>query len=101
MQICYLEELDKRFLHYKIEKTSKDEIEKNTEYNTTYGYIEATHSLNNFKSKGNKAPLIFQETNENLYIKNGILDTDKLEEIRRILAESLMNMIIKMKKYLT
>jgi len=88
---CYLEELDKRLHH---------SIEKNTEYNSTYGYIEATHGLNKLKAENDRAPLIFQETNEDLYIKDGKKDSDKIQELNEIFAESLMSMIIKMKKYL-
>lgn len=98
---CYLEELDKRLLNHKIERVSKKEIEKNIEYDTTYGYIESKYGLNDFKSKNGRSPLIFQETNEDMYISNGKLDINKLEEVRRIIAESFMNMIIKMEKYLT
>ena len=98
---CYLEELDKRLLNHKIERVSQDEIEENTEYDTTYGHIQAEYGLNKFKAKNGRCPLIFQETNEDLYMKDGKLDLDRVEELRRIIAESLMAMLIKMEKYLT
>jgi len=97
---CYLEELDKNLLNHKIEKVTKEEIEKNTEYDTTYGYIQATFGLNEFKAKNGRAPLIFQETNEDLYMDKGKLNLHKVEELRRIIAESFMSMLVKMEKYL-
>ena len=41
-----------------------------------------------------------QETNEDLYVKDGRLDIIELEKVRRLIAESFMSMLIKMEKYL-
>jgi len=98
---CYLEELDKRLLNHKIERVTHQEIEKNTTYDTTYSHIQHTYGLNEFKAKNGRVPLIFQETNEDLYVtKDDKMDIQKIEELRRIIAESLMSMLIKMEKYM-
>lgn len=76
-------------------------IALNTTYTSTYGHILATHGWDGKSKKSHRAPLILQETNENLYINNYILDIKAVEELRRTFADSIVCMLNKMKNYLS
>jgi len=86
----YAEELDRQFSGFQIK------LSTNTTYSSTYGYIMASHGWDGKSIKGSRVPLILQETNEKLYIKNGIPDVLMIEELRRIFAESLTKMLVRM-----
>ncbi|MEZ4599156.1 MAG: N-formylglutamate amidohydrolase [Syntrophotaleaceae bacterium] len=87
----YCDELEKRFHGTGIR------IARNTTYTSTYGHVMAAHGWDGQGPRGRKAPLLLQETNEHLYIRNGIPDIYHLEEIRRIFAQSLVVMLTRMK----
>jgi hypothetical protein len=87
----YVEELERRLSGLNIR------ITQNTTYSATYGHIMATHGWNGKSEKEHRAPLLLQETNEALYIKNGVPDVKAIEELRRVFSETIKVMLEKMK----
>ena len=83
----YAEELERRSasLHLR--------VARNTTYQSTYGHVMAAHGWDGKRRRGKKAPLLLQETNEDLYIKSGFIDIKRVEELRRIFAEALSAML--------
>ncbi len=79
----YAEELERRLAGLHIQ------VARNTTYVATYGHVMAAHGWDGETTRGRRAPLLLQETNEDLYIKNGRPDWLMIEELRRIFAESL------------
>jgi hypothetical protein len=86
----YAEELERRLSGFHLRVT------KNTTYCATYGHIMATHGWDGRGRRGQRAPLLLQETNEALYMKNGVPDFLMIEELRRLFAESLSAMTARM-----
>ena len=58
----------------------------------------AAHGWDGKGKKNFKAPLILQETNEEIYTKNGLPDVYMIEQFRRIIAEAISAMLIRIKK---
>ena len=83
---CYADELERRL-------GGNVKIEKNTTYQSTYGHIMAIHGWNGETNRGNRAPLILQETNEELYVTNGRPDWFAIENLRRVFAEALAKVV--------
>ncbi|MEP7134515.1 MAG: N-formylglutamate amidohydrolase [Chloroflexota bacterium] len=86
----YAEELERRLIGFNLR------ITKNTTYSSTYGHIMATHGWNGKSEKESRVPLLLQETNEALYVKNGIPDVRLIEELRRIFSEAIATMLEKL-----
>ena len=86
----YAEELERRLSGFQLR------ISRNTTYASTYGHIMAAHSWNGIGERGRRVPLLLQETNEDLYIKNGKPDWLMIEELRRVFAEALSTTLIRM-----
>ncbi len=80
---CYANELQKRLPSLK--------IQLNSAYSATYGHIMSLHGAN----RRNGTPLILQETNEDLYMKNNIADYKAIEELRRVFAEALKMLLLR------
>jgi hypothetical protein len=91
----YAEELDRRLSGWNIS------ISKNRMYSSTYGHIMATHGWDGKGNKNQRVPLILQETNEDLYIENGIPDVYRIEQLRRIFAESVSVMLTRINRLST
>lgn len=86
----YAEELERRLSGFKLR------ITKNTTYSATYGHIMATHGWDGQSERAHRAPLLLQETNEALFVKNGMPDVRLIEELRRIFSEALHAMLWKL-----
>ena len=77
----YIENLQKRLPHLR--------IAANTKYSSTYGHIMALHGWNGIGGRGGRAPLLLQETSENLYMNHGAPLFKEIEHLRRIFAEAI------------
>lgn len=73
-------------------------IRGNAKYMNTYGHIMAKHGWNGITEMRNRAPLLLQETDESLYMKDGSFLIRESEELRRIFAEAIGATVIKMSK---
>lgn len=71
----------------------------NTTYCATYGHVMAAHGWDGKGPRGRRAPLLLQETSENLYMNGGVLDVQRAEELRRTFASALAAMIEKAVAY--
>lgn len=64
-------------------------IKQNVVYKNEYSHVMALHGTASIK-RGVRVPVLCQEVNENLYLKNGQLDTEAVEELRRAFAKALI-----------
>lgn len=86
----YAEELTRRMAGFHVR------ITENTTYSATYGHVMATHGWDGKARQGSRAPLLLQETNESLFVKDGMPDVKAIETLRRIFADSLVAMLSKL-----
>lgn len=64
-------------------------IGKNSFYNSVYDHILAMNSWDGIRMKGNRVPIIHQETNEKLYISNGKPDMKAIARLKRAFSDSV------------
>ncbi len=81
----YAKELRKRLPELK--------IGRNSVYTSSYDYICASFGTDKKSKDKFKAPVIHQETSEELYIKNNKIDYKKLNILKKAFAESLKTAI--------
>ena len=86
----YVEELERGFSGFNLS------IACNTTYSTTYAHVMALHGWDGQPKKERRVPLLCQETNQSLYMKDGIPDGRLIEELRRIFAQALDTMLNKL-----
>jgi len=64
-------------------------ITANTKYLSTYGHVMASHGWDGVGERGIRAPLLSQETSEDLYMSHGVPLYGEIEHLRRIFAEAI------------
>ncbi len=68
-------------------------IGKNSVYTSVYDHILSMNSWDGKQEKGNRVPMIHQETDEGLYIRNKKPDMKAISKLRRAFADSLYETI--------
>lgn len=81
----YADQLRKRLPNLK--------IGRNSVYVSSYDYICAIFGTGNEKGNHDRVPVIHQETNENLYLRNNKIDYKKLNFLRKVFAEAISSTI--------
>lgn len=64
-------------------------IGKNSFYNSVYDHIFSLHSWDGIREKGNRVPIIHQETDERLYISGGKPNLKAIAKLKKAFSESV------------